>query len=127
MPSDPEDWLSDWERRAQEQAELSTELSRRMREAGASAGSPGGEVHLSVDHTGGLSDLRLTDRAMYLGADELAALILDASRRAQARMAEQMAEAARSLYGSDSPTTAFIADTYTAQFPAPDDDGGDRR
>ncbi|MEU4424628.1 YbaB/EbfC family nucleoid-associated protein [Actinoplanes sp. NPDC024001] len=127
MSPDPENLLGDWERRVREQTELTTELSRRMQEAEASETSPDGEVHLTVDHTGSLSGLQLTDRAMHLPADDLAHLILNSSRRAQARMAQQMAEVARTLYGSGSPTTALIADAYRSQFPAAAGEEGERR
>lgn len=123
MPQDPEDLLADWRWRIQQQTESTLELSSRMRQVDATAASPGGDVTVTVDHSGGLSALTLTDEAMRLYPDELAQLIMDTARRAQSRLAENMAELVAGIYGSDSATTSFIADTYAEQFPAssPDD------
>ncbi|MBG0563015.1 YbaB/EbfC family nucleoid-associated protein [Actinoplanes aureus] len=118
----PDDLLGDWEHRARQQAELSAELSRRIRDTVATAEAPGGEVRVTVDHSGGLAALRLDDRAMVLRADELADLVMETVRRAQSRLAEQVAEVVRGMYGSDSPTTAFIADAYATQFPRSSDE-----
>ncbi|GAB1641467.1 YbaB/EbfC family nucleoid-associated protein [Krasilnikovia sp. MM14-A1259] len=122
MPQDPEDLLSDWQYRAEQQAETSLELSRRMQEVTASAESADGETVVTVNHSGGLAGLRLADRAMRLSAVELAETILATNRRAQAQLAEKMGELVKGIYGSDSPTAAFIAGSYSEQFPTPSDD-----
>lgn len=128
MPIDPEDLLVDWERRVQQQATLTSELSRRMEQNRASAESPGGETTVTVDSSGGMIALHLTEQAMRLPADELAAMILDTSQRAQATMARQMASLVSDLYGAGSETAAFIGGAYTSQFPEPpEDEEGDRR
>ena len=120
---DSDDVLRDWQQRAEQQAEFSLELSRRMQETTATVESAGGEVLVTVDHSGGMTDLRLAGSAMRMPAGELAALILGTGRRAQAAMAGRMAELVKGMYGADSATTAFIADTYAERFPAqPDDD-----
>jgi hypothetical protein len=126
---DPEEVITDWERRVEQQTALTTELSRRMQETTATAESRGGEAVVTVDHSGGLTGLRISDRAMRLTAAELAELILATSRRAQAEMARRMTELAQGIYGAGSETASFIAGAYTAQFPEPagDDEDGDRR
>jgi broad specificity phosphatase PhoE len=123
VPVDSGDVLRDWQQRAEQQAEFSLELSRRMQETTATVESAGGEVVVTVDHSGGMTDLRLAGSAMRMSAGELAALILGTGRRAQAAMAGRMAELVKGMYGADSATTAFIAGTYAEQFPVqPDDD-----
>lgn len=116
-------WLVDWQQSAEQQAQVGLELSRRMREVSATAESAEGEIVVGVDHSGGMTGLTLTANAMRLSADDLAETILATSRRAQAQMAEKMAELVTGIYGSDSATAAFIGGTYAEQFPAlPDDD-----
>ncbi|OJF11460.1 YbaB/EbfC family nucleoid-associated protein [Couchioplanes caeruleus] len=129
MPQDPEDLLVDWQQSAEQQAQVGLVLSRRMQEVAASAESAGGEAVVVVDHTGGMTGLTLTAPAMRLSAAELAETILATSRRAQAQLAEKMAELVTSIYGSDSPTAAFISGTYAEQFPPPleEDEGQARR
>jgi DNA-binding protein YbaB len=109
--------LAGWEQRVEQQTSLTMELSRRMEHTRASAESRGGEVSVIIDSSGGLAELFLTDRAMRLTADELAALILDTSRRAQAKLAQQMVEVVGDLYGDNSETAAFIGGVYTEKFP----------
>ncbi|GAB1688679.1 YbaB/EbfC family nucleoid-associated protein [Krasilnikovia sp. M28-CT-15] len=121
MPLDPDDVVDDWARRIEQQTALTTELSERLQGSKASAESPGGEATVTVDHSGGLADLRLSARAMQLSPDELAEIILATSRRAQAKLAQQVTDLVSGLYGAGSETAAFIGGTYAAQFPEPDD------
>ncbi|MEU4162445.1 YbaB/EbfC family nucleoid-associated protein [Actinoplanes sp. NPDC026670] len=129
MPQDPEDLFADWQWRVQQQTEATLELSRRMEQVEATAQSADRDVTVTVDHSGGLTALALTPEAMRRHPDDLANLILATTRQAQSRLAENMSDLVQSLYGGDSATTAFIADTYTKQFSSrPDDDrqGRDR-
>ncbi|MDI6103477.1 YbaB/EbfC family nucleoid-associated protein, partial [Actinoplanes sp. NEAU-A12] len=101
------------------------ELTRRMKQIDATAESPDGDVTVTVDHAGGLNALTLTDDAMRRAPEDLAHLILATTRQAQSRLAEDMSELVRGIYGADSATTSFVADAYAKQFPAPPAD--DRR
>ncbi len=128
MPLDPEDIIADWERRAEQQVTLSTELSQQIQATVATVESDGGEAVVTVDHSGGMAGLRLTERAMRLSPADLAEIILTTSRRAQAKMAQQVVEVVHETYGSESDTASFIAGAYTTQFPEPiDDDERGRR
>ena len=60
LPLDPEDAIAGWAQRIEQQTALTTELSERLQQATGSAESPGGKVAVTVDHSGGLPDLRLT-------------------------------------------------------------------
>lgn len=127
MPEDPEDFLVDWERKVEQQTARTTELSRRMQETRATSESRGGEVVVTVDQSGGLAGLVLTERAMRLPAGELAATVLETSRRAQARLAEQMSQIVTGLYGAGSDTANFIGGAYAEQFPTPPEDDDEER
>lgn len=126
MPIDPEDAIAGWAQRVEQQTSRTTELSERLQQARASAESPGGEVVVTVDQSGGLADLRLGERAMRLPPTKLAEIILGTSRQAQATLARQVADVVSELYGSDSETAAFIGGVYTAQFPEQDEQGEER-
>ncbi|MEV0895566.1 YbaB/EbfC family nucleoid-associated protein [Actinoplanes sp. NPDC049802] len=127
MPQDPEDLLADWQWRVQRQTEATHDLSRRMQQVSGSAESRDGDVVVTVDHAGGLSSLTLTDEAMRLAPQELAQLIMATSRRAQARLSEEMGELVKGMFGSDSDTTSFITGTYADQFPAQPSDPREER
>jgi hypothetical protein len=114
--------VAGWEQRVEEQAALSAELSRRMQQASATVDSDDGAAAVTVDYSGGLADLRLTERAMRLSPGELAEVILATSRRAQAKMAQEMTAVVQGMYGSGSQTASFIAGAYAEQFPEPPDE-----
>jgi alkaline phosphatase len=120
---DPEDAVDDWAARAERQTAQTVELSERLRQVSASAESRDGEVVVTVDHSGGLADIGLGASAMRLSPRELGEMILLTSRRAQAKLAEQVNDMVGALYGAGSQTASFIGQTYSEQFPElPDED-----
>ena len=127
VPLDPEDAIAGWAERIEQQTALTTELSERLQQAAGSAESPGGEAVVTVDHSGGLAQLRLSERAMRLPAVELAEIILATSRQAQAVLARRVSELVGELYGAESETAAFVGGTYAAQFPEPVKDEDEER
>jgi hypothetical protein len=62
MADQPEDLLRSFELRVQEQTDRALELSQRMQQSMTMAESPGGEVRVAVDSTGGLAELRPAGR-----------------------------------------------------------------
>lgn len=101
---------------------LTKELSQRMQRNTATVESRGGEAVVTVDYSGGLAALQLSYDAMRLTASSLASVILGTSRRAQAKMAQQMVDMVKGTYGSDSETAAFIGGAYSEQFPEQPED-----
>jgi hypothetical protein len=112
----PDDLLRSFELRAAEQAARARRLSARMEQSAATVESPGGEVTLTVDSTGGLADLRFGAAAERLSLDRLAVLVLDTSRRAQAEIAKTMGDLVSEAYGADSATAAFVTGAYAERF-----------
>jgi DNA-binding protein YbaB len=92
---DPAQWLADYQDRLERAAYGARAASASLREVGASATSPRGEVTVAVNAAGVLDHVSLTAAARKLDADTLAALIVTTAREAQrlasARMAEVMA------------------------------------
>lgn len=89
---DPAQWLADYRDRLERVAYDARAASARLREVGASATSPRGEVTVTVNAGGGLEDVRLTPAARRLEADALGALIVATSRSAQKLASTRMAE-----------------------------------
>ncbi|RZU48483.1 YbaB/EbfC DNA-binding family protein [Krasilnikovia cinnamomea] len=124
----PDDWIRTFELRAQEQAARAHELSRQLQERSVTVASADGEVRLTVDSAGGLAGLEFGRGASELSLEDLAALVLQTSRRAQARLAESMSEAVAQVFGQGSETASFVSQAYAERFPRPDDDAdGDQR
>jgi hypothetical protein len=127
MSQSPEDLLRSFELQAMEHAERAQLLSRRLEANSVTVESPGHEVRVTVDSTGGLSALDFGSAAEELPLDRLAELVLQTSRQAQARLAESIGELVSELYGQDSQTASFVARTYAERFPAPEPEDGDQR
>ena len=128
MSRSPEELLRSFEVQAMEHAERAQLLSRRLERNSTTVESPGGEVRVTVDSTGGLAGLQFSSAAREVPLDRLAELVLATSRQAQARLAASMGELVAQLYGAGSPTAAFVSRTYAERFPAPETgEDGDRR
>lgn len=115
----PDDWMRSFELRAQEHVDRAQELSRRLERNEVTATSPGEEVRLTVDSSGGLKSLEFGAQARQLPLDDLAAVVLQTSRQAQARLAESMTAVASEVFGSGSETASFVSRAYADRFPAP--------
>jgi DNA-binding protein YbaB len=89
---DPAQWLADYRDRLERVAYSARAASASLREVGASASSPRGEVTMTVNAAGGLEHVALTPAARKLEADVLAALIVTTSREAQRLASTRMAE-----------------------------------
>ncbi|GIF25742.1 DNA-binding protein YbaB [Actinoplanes tereljensis] len=121
MPLDPDEMISSFEASVGEHTQRTLQLSAELEAAAVTVRSAGGEVTVRVDSAGGLADLRFHSESDGLSRDELARLVLATSRRAQARLAEQVSAIVSGMYGAGSGTAAFVAEAYSNRFPAVDD------
>jgi DNA-binding protein YbaB len=121
VPLDPDDMIRSFEARVGEQTQRALQVSAELEAVAATVQSDGGEVTVRVNSAGGLADLRFHSKSDGLPRDELARLVLATSRRAQARLAEQVSQIVSGMYGGSSDTAAFITDAYASRYPAVDD------
>ena len=110
MPLDPNQMINSFEARADEQTQRTLRLSAALETASVTLRSEDGGVTVRVNSAGGLDDLRLHPESDRLSRDEVAQLVLATSRRAQARLAEEVSQIVSSMYGGDSDTAALITD-----------------
>lgn len=96
----------------QRRAVQAQEFAQQAEQVRGSASSPRDELTVTVDSLGRLSDLTLTDHALGLGTDGLAAAIVEAAGRARTTAGEQVVTMAADLWGADSQTVAALRDTY---------------
>lgn len=127
MPLDPEDVMLSFQARVEEQTQRALRLSAELEAAEVSQRSEGGEVTVRVNSAGGLAGLEFHPAADRVSRDELARLVLDTSRRAQARLADRVGELVAGLYGPGSGTAAMVTGAYAEKYPAVDDDGDEAR
>ncbi|WP_051386131.1 YbaB/EbfC family nucleoid-associated protein [Actinokineospora inagensis] len=79
-------------------------------------------VRVTVDATGAVTDLVISDKAGEIPGAELSTLVLTTMRRAQSKISEQVAEAMQRTVGDDPQTVAAVVGSYRERFPEPEDD-----
>ncbi len=124
MRFDPEDDLRAFQAQVEERTNQALRFSAELEAVEVTEHSPGGEVIVRVDSAGGLADLRFQPEADRISRNELARLIMDTSRRAQARLAERVGEMVAAVYGSGSGTATLINEAYAKRYPGSGDSDG---
>jgi DNA-binding protein YbaB len=122
MPIDPDGVIDDFQARVDERTQQALQLSAELEQAEVTLRSSRGEVTVRVNAAGGLSDLRFHPASDALPRDELAALALATSRRAQAKLAERVSELVAAVYGAGSGTAALVTEAYASRYPSVDDE-----
>lgn len=80
--------------------------------------SPGGEVRVTVDGQGQLVDVRFSERVRATMPERLAMLLLDALRRAQGALVDEVGAAVdRAGAARDAETARAMLDGYRRRFP----------
>ena len=102
---DPARWLADYRDRLERAAYSARQARESLRQAGATARSPRGEVTVTVNAAGALEGLGLAPVARKLEADALAGLIMATAREAQRLAAARMAEVMAGYLGDNAALT----------------------
>jgi hypothetical protein len=108
--------IDQWESDLSDRMARATELASRVPQMRGTARDPDGVVEASVDSSGVLTDLWLGDSVRHRPSAEIASLIMSTVRAAQSRLADEVAAAARHVYGADSPIAASIAQRMQERF-----------
>lgn len=121
------DSLDAWAQGFAEKAERYRAAQQRTEEIRLSATNRDGSVRVTVRVTvradGSVTDLNLSGRARSMPLDELSAQILNTMHRAQAGIAEEVAEVMAEEVGDEDPETrALLVDNLRDRFPDPDED-----
>lgn len=108
-------WVADAEAMAVRYQQLSTDVEK----VSVSETTPDGLISVTVNSAGLVTDLRITERATGMPGPKIAAGVLWAMRRAQSRIAAQVAEVMRSTLGQDTGMVDAVLNRYQTTFPAP--------
>jgi DNA-binding protein YbaB len=108
-------WVADAEAMAVRYQQLSVEMAH----VSVAETTPDGLITVTVNSGGQVTDVRITDRASNLPGNRIAAGLLLAMRRAQSRIAGQVAEVMRSTIGDDPTMVDAVLNRYHTMFPAP--------
>ncbi|WP_199439538.1 YbaB/EbfC family nucleoid-associated protein [Umezawaea beigongshangensis] len=113
---DPHKWLEDYESQLAELQKKNETLQKDLAEANVTLASSDGSVTVSVGPNGGLTDLKLSTKAVDLGSAKLTALILQTMRKAQHQVSQKVV-AAFTPMGEGKETMEMLMDSV-----APDPD-----
>jgi len=115
--------IDQWVAQAKAKAERYQELRAQAGQVSVAESSANGLVTVTIDASGNVTDLRITDRVRELSGAEVAAEVLLTMRRAQAKLPEKLAEVmAATLGDADGGTQQTIVGSYRAKFPDPEPD-----
>jgi DNA-binding protein YbaB len=78
-------------------------------------------VTVTVDSSGNVTNLMITDRVRELSGARIAAVVLETMRRAQAKLPARLGEVMAEAIGDDTSTIDTVVDNYRAKFPEPPD------
>ncbi|MFI5956000.1 YbaB/EbfC family nucleoid-associated protein [Cryptosporangium sp. NPDC051539] len=112
-----DEWIRGWSAAASERAARTMQLAEEVAALSVEARSAG--VAVTVAGSGVVTGLRLADAVRGWPVDRLAGEILATMHRAQAGLAERVAEIAARTVGADSETARSLVRSYAARFPAP--------
>ena len=117
-----EQWLDSWAAGVNDQAARAVGLSRRVAALTGEARSRDGFLAVAVGATGQVERLDIDDRARQRTGAELSRDIMALIRRAQARVADQVADQVSLTVGADTETGRAVIDSYARRFPGDDRD-----
>lgn len=137
-PEGARDRLAAWKGKIDRLAADTLAMSDRLRELRVSASDPGGLAEVTVDSTGALVDLRLTDRIQRTSPETVSRAVLATLGLARQQLADRSQEVIADTVGANSPAGRAIAERVGQQLrggpaperPAPavdDDEGFDNR
>lgn len=114
--------IDQWVAQARAKAERYQQMSAQAGQVSVTESSKDGLVTVTIDSSGNVTDLRITDRVREMSGTEVAAEVLLTMRRAQAKLPEKLAEVMAATIGDDGTTVDTIVGNYRAKFPEPPSD-----
>lgn len=126
MPIDPDQAAADidaWAQGLAAKADRYRVAGERTEELRLSSSSRDGSVRVTVRADGSVEGLELAGKARSMPLPELSALIIATMRKAQAGIADRVAEVMAEEIGDDDPETrSMMIDNLRTRFPNPDAD-----
>ncbi|MFI7609384.1 YbaB/EbfC family nucleoid-associated protein [Micromonospora sp. NPDC049366] len=122
-----EEWLRSWSASVEQRAAEAHAMSQQVAALLVSSSGGNGSVEVTVASSGVPTGLWLDDRVRNWPAERIAAEIMVTMRRAQARLAEAVAEVAAQTVGADTETGRAVVASYATRFPEPQDDAAEDR
>ncbi|MFC7614143.1 YbaB/EbfC family nucleoid-associated protein [Actinokineospora soli] len=110
-PDGAREHLAAWQGRIDKMARDTEAMRAKMQDLKVTATDPNGLAEVSVDSTGSLVDLKLTDRISRVAPDVVARAIMATLGSARNQLADRSREVIEETMGAGSPAARAIADT----------------
>ncbi|MBO3735609.1 YbaB/EbfC family nucleoid-associated protein [Glycomyces niveus] len=118
-PEESKERLAAWKGKIDQLAADTQAMSDRMQELRVTVSDPNYMVTVTVDSTGNLLDLQLTERSRRVELQHVSQTIMQTIRTAKAQVAEQAKEIIESTLGEDSAAGRAIAERVRNQLMPP--------
>ncbi|GAA1344178.1 YbaB/EbfC family nucleoid-associated protein [Saccharothrix algeriensis] len=109
-PDGARERLAAWKGRIDRLAADTKAMSERLQEVRVTAADPNGLAEVTVDSTGALVDLRLTDRIARVAPTVVAQAVMATLGDARTRLADRSQEIIADTVGTESPAARAIAE-----------------
>lgn len=110
-PDGAREHLAEWKGRIDRMARDTEAMRQRLQDLRVTASDPNGLTEVSVDSTGALVGLRLTERIRQVAPDVVARTIMATFGEARNRLADQSKEVIAETVGTESPAARAIAES----------------
>lgn len=118
-PDGAREHLSAWKGRIDRLAADTRAMSDRLEQLRVTASADNGLAEVTIDHTGALVDLRLTERIQRVAPEAVARTIMSTIAQARRMAADRSREIIADTVGTDSPAARAIADRVDQQLRGP--------
>jgi DNA-binding protein YbaB len=112
--------LRRWATDVQAKAERYQAMQTQVAEVTVTESSRDDVVQVTVESSGVVTDLRISDRSRELSGAELADVVLTTMRRAQSKITEKVADVMQRTVGDDPAAVASVVRSYQQRFPEPE-------
>ncbi|QIZ35899.1 YbaB/EbfC family nucleoid-associated protein [Saccharopolyspora sp. ASAGF58] len=122
-PDSAHERLAAWKDRIDKLAADTQAMSERLQEVRVTASDPNGLTEVTIDSTGALVDLRLTERMQRTSPEVVARTIMATLGEAKNKLADRSQEIIADTVGTQSPAARAIADSvgqHLRSGPAPE-------
>lgn len=113
-----------WQRRVEELAADTRRLNERLGDLRLTVSDPNRMVEITIDSSGSLLDLQLSQRSQRVRVEEVSRTIMQTLGEAKRQIAEQASEVIESTLGTDSEAGRGIAEQMRRQLVPDDEDEG---
>lgn len=118
-PEQVERQLEEWAQQAEQKAERYQQMSTAVSAVSASDSTPDGMVRVTVNSSGAISGLELSDQIRTHSGADVAGQIMACVQRAQSKLAAQVAQAMQATIGDEQSTIDTVVSGYEQRFPEP--------